>query len=88
MSTRALQRLQALLRPEQLLLRPEQLAAYESDGLTAFRQLALAVAIPETAEEVIALVRLCHEEKLPFVARGSGTSLSGGSLPVDRKSVV
>ena len=81
MST-ALQRLQALLRPEQLLLRPEQLAAYESDGLTAFRQLPLVVAVPETTDEVIALVRLCHEEKLPFVARGSGTSLSGGSLPV------
>jgi glycolate oxidase len=81
MST-ALHRLQTLLRPEQLLLRPEQLAAYESDGLTAFRQRPLAVAIPETSDEVIALVRLCHELKLPFVARGSGTSLSGGSLPV------
>ena len=81
MST-TLQRLQALLKPEQLLLRPEQLTAYESDGLTAFRQRPLAVAIPETIDEVIALVRFCHEEKLPFVARGSGTSLSGGSLPV------
>ena len=78
----ALQRLQALLKPEQLLLRPEQLAPYESDGLTAFKQRPLAVAIPETGEQVIALVRLCHELKLPFVARGSGTSLSGGSLPV------
>lgn len=80
--TAALQRLQALLRPQQLLLRPQQLAAYESDGLTAFRQRPLAVAVPETTDEVIALVRLCHELKLPFVARGSGTSLSGGSLPV------
>jgi len=77
-----LQQLQALLRPEQLLLRPEQLAAYQSDGLTAFHQLPLAVAVPETTDEVIALVRFCHAEKLPFVARGSGTSLSGGSLPV------
>lgn len=82
MMSATLQHLQTLLRPEQLLLRPEQLAAYESDGLTAFRQRPLAVAIPETTDEVIALVRLCHEEKLPFVARGSGTSLSGGSLPV------
>src|SRR5438552_17606105 len=62
--------------------RPEQLAAYESDGLTAFRACPLAIAVPETAAEVISLVRLCHEERLPFVARGSGTSLSGGSLPV------
>ena len=78
----ALTRLAALLPSQRLLLQPEQLAAYESDGLTAFRARPRAVAIPETAEEVIALVRFCHQEKLPFVARGSGTSLSGGSLPV------
>ena len=82
MMSATLQQLQTLLRPEQLFLRPEQLTAYESDGLTAFHQRPLAVAIPETSDEVIALVRLCHELKLPFVARGSGTSLSGGSLPV------
>jgi len=78
----ALQQLKTLLRPDQLLLRSEQLAAYESDGLTAFRQRPLAVAIPETTDEVIAIVQACHAAKLPFVARGSGTSLSGGSLPV------
>ena len=78
----ALHRLAALLPPDRLLTRPEHLAAYESDGLTAFRTTPLAVAIPETTDEVIALVRFCHEERLPFVARGSGTSLSGGSLPV------
>ena len=82
MASSALNRLAALLPPERLLLQPEQLAAYESDGLTAFRTRPLAVTIPETADEVIALVRFCREEKLPFVARGSGTSLSGGSLPV------
>jgi glycolate oxidase len=78
----ALHRLAALLPPERLLREPVQLAAYESDGLTAFHTSPLAVAVPETQEEVIALVRLCHELRLPFVARGSGTSLSGGSLPV------
>lgn len=77
-----LQRVASLLPPGRLLAQPEQLAAYESDGLTAFRTTPLAVAMPETAEEVIALVRLCHDERLPFVARGSGTSLSGGSLPI------
>jgi glycolate oxidase len=82
MTSTVLQKLQTLLRPEQLLLRSEQLAAYQSDGLTAYHQPPLAVAIPETTDEVVALVRLCHTEKLPFVARGSGTSLSGGSLPV------
>ena len=78
----ALRRLSALMPGPRLLREPVQLAAYESDGLTAFRERPLAVAIPETQDEVIALVRLCHELRLPFVARGSGTSLSGGSLPV------
>jgi len=88
MTGSALNRLAALLPQERFLARPEQLAAYESDGLTVFRATPLAVAIPETAEEVIALVRLCREERLPFVARGSGTSLSGGSLPVEEGIVI
>jgi glycolate oxidase len=78
----ALQRLAALLPRERLMTQPAQLAAYESDGLTAFKSRPLAIAVPETQDEVIALVRLCHELKIPFVARGSGTSLSGGSLPI------
>jgi len=77
-----LKRLAALLPSERILSQPEQLAAYESDGLTAFRTRPRAVVIPETSDEVIALVRFCREQKLPFIARGSGTSLSGGSLPV------
>ena len=75
-------RLSALLPPERLLWEPAQLAAYQSDALTAYRAEPVAIAIPETADEVIALVRFCFQEKIPFVARGSGTSLSGGSLPV------
>src|SRR6266478_4529554 len=82
MPSTALSRLATLLPGERVLTQPQHLAAYESDGLTAFRTRPLAVAVPETAEEVIALVRFCHQERLPFVARGSGTSLSGGSLPV------
>lgn len=77
-----LERLAALLPPERLLREPVHLAAYQSDALTAFHERPLAVAIPESDDEVIALVRLCRELRLPFVARGSGTSLSGGSLPV------
>src|SRR5688572_644503 len=88
MSQAALNRLAGLLPRERWLAQPEQLAAYESDGLTAFRTRPLGVAIPETADEVIALVRLCHEERLPFVARGSGTSLSGGSLPIANGVVI
>lgn len=78
----ALQKLRELIPPERLLERPEQLTAYESDGLTAFRQRPLAVVVPETTAEVVSVVRWCHAQRLPFVARGSGTSLSGGSLPV------
>jgi glycolate oxidase len=75
-------RLSSLLPPDRLLQDPAELAAYESDGLTAYKARPLAIAVPETQEEVIEIVRLCRAESLPFVARGSGTSLSGGSLPV------
>ena len=88
MTTDIHQRLAALLPPERLLTQQAQLAAYESDGLTAFHARPIAVAVPETQDEVIALVRLCHESNLPFVARGSGTSLSGGSLPVTNGIVI
>ncbi len=67
---------------------PAQLAAYESDGLTAFHQRPLGVVLPQTADEVIAIVRFCRDERLPFVARGSGTSLSGGSVPVGNGIVI
>lgn len=67
---------------DRILTRPAELAAYESDALTAFRARPLAVVLPHTQEEVIATVRWCYAEGVPFVARGSGTSLSGGSLPV------
>jgi len=67
---------------ERLLTQPAQLKAYESDALTAFKALAAGIVIPQSREEVIAAVRLCHQHSVPFVARGSGTSLSGGSLPI------
>lgn len=82
MSAAVLQRLKALLPPGRIMDAPAPLAAYESDGLTAFATHPIAVAVPHTQDEAIALVRFCHAEKLPFVARGSGTSLSGGSLPI------
>ena len=66
---------------DRLLVDPAHLAAYESDGLTAFAVTPQAVVVVETADEVIETVRLCHAHGVPFVARGSGTSLSGGSLP-------
>ncbi len=68
--------------PDRLLTRPGQLAPFESDALTSYRARPKAVVLAETQEEVIETVRLCHRYQVPFVARGSGTSLSGGSLPV------
>ena len=88
MKTDAIARLMALLPKGRIMSGPAHLAAYESDGLTAFAARPLAVAVPETQDEVIQIVRFCYAEKLPFVARGSGTSLSGGSLPVKEGIVI
>ncbi len=83
-----LQELARLYPPERLLTRTAQLATYESDALTAFRQRPRAVVLAESQEEVIKTVRLCHTYQVPFVARGSGTSLSGGSMPVEDGIVI
>ena len=61
---------------------PEQLRTYECDGLTLFRVVPDLVLLPATAEEMQAMVKMCYREKIPMVARGSGTGLSGGALPV------
>ncbi|MGH9163526.1 MAG: FAD-linked oxidase C-terminal domain-containing protein [Vicinamibacteraceae bacterium] len=76
-----LESLARLYPPPRFLTRPGGLLPYESDGLTVFRARPRAVVLPESREEVIETVRLCHRAKIPFVARGSGTSLSGGALP-------
>ncbi len=78
----SLRGLERIYPPDRLCLDDAYRAAFESDGLTAFRAKPLAAVIPETAEEVIETVRWCRQQRVPFVARGSGTSLSGGSLPV------
>jgi glycolate oxidase len=78
-----LQELTRLFPPSRLLYRPGELAPYESDALTAFRARPLAVVLPESHDEVVAAVRWCVKHRIPYVARGSGTSLSGGSLPIE-----
>jgi glycolate oxidase len=77
-----------LFPPDRLLTRHAQVTAYESDALTAYRRRPLGVVLPERDGEVIETVRLCHRWQVPFVARGSGTSLSGGSLPVEDGLVI
>ncbi|BCX03818.1 MAG: FAD-binding protein [Candidatus Roseilinea sp.] len=80
--------LRAIFPSDRLLMAPAALAAYESDGLTAFQARPVAVVIPETQAEVIETVKACHRFGVPFVARGSGTSLSGGALPVKEGIVI
>ena len=75
-------RLRRLGLDQRLLTEPAQLAAFGSDGLTAFNEQPLAVVLAESIEDVTRSVRACHQAGVPFVARGSGTSLSGGSVPV------
>jgi glycolate oxidase len=61
---------------------PEQLRTYECDGLTGHRMIPALVVLPETTGQVQAVVRACQAARVPFVARGAGTGLSGGALPV------
>lgn len=73
---------------DRLLTRKAQIVPYESDGLTSFRASPSGVVLPQTQDEVIQTVRLCHDHDVPFMARGSGTSLSGGSVPVEDGLVI
>jgi FAD/FMN-containing dehydrogenase len=82
MLDRALQaELAAILPPDALLLTPEETKPYECDGLTLFRAQPAAVALPETEAQVVSILKACHAARVPVVARGAGTSLSGGALP-------
>ena len=73
--------LQAVLPSHALLWNSEDTTAYECDGLTAYRQRPLVVALPETYEQVQAVLKTCHTLNVPVVARGAGTGLSGGAMP-------
>jgi glycolate oxidase len=66
---------------ENVFTHPHDLRTYESDGLLQYRARPAVVVLPETAEAVVGVVRACHEAEVPWVARGSGTGLSGGALP-------
>src|SRR6476661_986355 len=76
-----LNRLAAAVPPDTLLRDPAELLTYESDALLHLRATPGAVVLPRSASEVQTVVRLCHECGVPFVARGSGSGLSGGALP-------
>ena len=73
--------LAAALPADALLTQPEQLGPYECDGLSMYRQPPLAVALPYTAAQAQAVLRICHAHNTPVVPRGAGTGLAGGALP-------
>ena len=74
--------LQAALGAEHVVTEPEQLRVYECDGLTGHRAVPELVVLPGSTEDVQVVLRACHRERVPFVARGAGTGLSGGATPV------
>ena len=75
------QALSACVPQHALLWQAEDTTPYECDGLTAYRQRPLVVCLPETEDEVQAVLRACHALQVPVVARGAGTGLSGGAMP-------
>ncbi len=70
-----------LLPPDAVITDRQRLRTYECDGLAQYKVIPSLVVLPETAEQVAAVVRECARHRIPFVARGSGTGLSGGALP-------
>ncbi|SER67132.1 glycolate oxidase [Tranquillimonas rosea] len=78
---RVVERLSAVLPEDAVIHEDHELKAYECDALTAYACPPLAAILPGSTEEVAAALRICHEERVPVVPRGSGTSLAGGALP-------
>jgi glycolate oxidase len=80
--------LRALLPASGVIAEPLRLKPYETDGLAAYRQVPLAVALPETTEQTAAVLKFLHREGVRVIPRGAGTSLSGGALPMADAVVV
>jgi glycolate oxidase len=82
------QELETIVGRDGVVSEPDELLVYESDGLTLFRALADFVVFPRSVEHVSAVVKLASRERIPFVARGAGTGLSGGCLPAEGGIVI
>ena len=72
-----------ILSQDAVVRRKEELLTYECDGLASYRKRPALVVLPRTTEQVAAAVQICHQNQIPWVARGAGTGLSGGALPVE-----
>jgi glycolate oxidase len=88
METRILKEFRSVVGEHALITGHEQLRTYECDCLTNFRVVPEAVLLPASSEQVQAVVRICYRERIPFVARGAGTGISGGALPVSGGVVI
>jgi glycolate oxidase len=73
--------LQAIVPGEGVITEENERRAFETDALTSYRRVPMVVVLPETTEQVAAIMKFCHAEGVPVVARGAGTSLCGGSIP-------
>src|SRR6516165_209866 len=74
--------LRAIVPGEGVIASERAMRPYETDGLTAYRQLPMVVVLPDSTEQVARVLRYCHEHGIKVVPRGAGTSLSGGALPL------
>ncbi len=83
-----LSELRAILPEASLLHTPSQLSPYECDGLSAYRKVPKMVVLPETIEQCQQLTRYCRDRQIPLIARGAGTGLAGGVLPVEQAIVM
>src|SRR5687768_789440 len=81
-TTPLVERLRAIVGPANVLASPSDLLVYECDGFTIEKNKPDVVAFPTTTEQIVAIVKACNEFNVPFLARGAGTSLAGGCLPV------
>ena len=81
--TNLIHELQTIVGAEAVLSAEEELLVYECDAYTLEKNLPTAVVLPRTTDEVVAIVKLCNQLKLPIIPRGAGTSLSGTVLAVD-----
>ena len=88
METHILEELRAVVGEDGLIAEHDQLRTYECDGLTNLRMMPEAVVLPRSTAEVQGVVRVCARAGVPFVARGAGTGLSGGALPVQGGIVI
>ncbi|MGL6282262.1 MAG: FAD-binding protein, partial [Microcoleaceae cyanobacterium] len=66
----------------------EELLVYECDGLASYRQRPALVVLPRTTEQIATIVKICHAQNIPWLARGAGTGLSGGALPEENSVLI